>query len=107
MEIEIKFFVYRGVGDDEEEIELTIIGDAEPYVSANLRGHPDNWTPPEGGHVCVEAVLLGGKPWDCKLTDKETKDAEAMLYQAMEDYEPEPDSGYDDYIDRQYYYGPY
>jgi len=104
MQVEIEFFVYRG---DEEEIELTIHGDVEPYVPANLRGHPDNWTPPEGGASCVEAVLLNGKLWDGKLTAKERKDAEEALYNAL-DYEP--DSGYDDYIMDEradYYYGPY
>ena len=27
-----------------------------PYIPANLNGHPDNWTPPEGGDF--EFVLL-------------------------------------------------
>lgn len=110
MQVEIEFYVYRGEGDDEEEIELTIVGDVEPYVPANLSGHPDTWSPPEGGSACVEGILLNGEPWSGKLTDKETKEAETMLYQALEDYEPEPDSGYDDYIDddrADYYYDPY
>ena len=105
MQVEIEFFVYRG----EEEIALTIWGDVEPYVPANLSGHPDDWTPPEGGYSCVEAIFLNGRLWDGKLTAEERKDAEEVLYNALEDYELEPDD-YDDYIDddrADYLYDPF
>jgi len=91
--------VERGGDDDYCEYELTIVGDVEPYIPANLSGHPDNWTPPEGGSSCVESVLVevNGvlKRWTGKLTAEEETGAEQALYDQFEDYEPEPD--YDDY----------
>jgi hypothetical protein len=109
MQVETQLLVYRN--DDEDEIELTIVGDVEPFVAGNRRGHPDNWTPDEGGSCCVEAVLLDGKLWDGKLTKEEEKEAEEALQQAfIESCEPDPDSGYDDYIDddrADYIYDPY
>lgn len=107
MQIKTEFVIERG----EEEIELTILGDVEPYIPANLSGHPDNWTPPEGGHACVEVVLLGDQLWDGELTSEEEKKAEEALFRALEDDEPEPepDSWYDRYLDDQadYLYDPF
>lgn len=84
MQVEIEFVIYRG-DEDEEEIELTIQGYVEPYVPPNLWGHPDNWTPPEGGGAYVEQVFHNGKLWDGELTQKELEAAEIELYQAWED----------------------
>lgn len=84
MEITATIYVYRN--NDEDEIELTIVGDVEPYVPAKLSGHPDSWCPSEGGDVCVEAVLLDGKPWQGKLTAEETSEAERALEDAFKDH---------------------
>lgn len=34
---------------------------AEPYVPAYRGGHPDNWTPAEGGEIDIETVLVERK----------------------------------------------
>ncbi len=75
-QIEIEFCVER----EDDEIELTILGYAEPYVPANYRGHPDNWTPPEGGGSGVEDILLDGKPWSGTLTIEEEQRASEEIY---------------------------
>lgn len=31
---------------------------AEPYVPARLSGHPDSWTPAEGGEIDIEEVFV-------------------------------------------------
>ena len=66
--IEIDFNEY--VEDEETPnpglIELFLEGEVEPYIAANFSGHPDNWTPDEGGTACVHKVTY----WDEK-TKKE------------------------------------
>ena len=81
MEVVVKeFVIYRGEGDNEKEIILTILGDAEPYVPAYLSGHPDSWEPASGGSGYIEAIYLDGKPWCGKLTHKEEAEAEEAIY---------------------------
>ena len=75
----IEFIINRGEGDDEQEIVLEISGWAEAYVAANLSGHPDTWTPPEGGGSGVEAILLDGELWKGSLTKEEEKQVEEKL----------------------------
>ncbi len=113
MQVETTFCVERSIRDEDgehfyNEYELIIRGDVDPYVPANFRGHPDNWTPPEGGSSCVEEVLIEvkgvEKRWTGKLTTEEEKEAEQALFDQFElncedNFDP-PDSGYDDYMDR-------
>jgi hypothetical protein len=119
-ETSIEFYINRGEGDDEEEIELEIRGWAEPYVPAKLSGHPDTWEPPEGGGSGVEGIFLNGEPWKGKLTKKEEQEAESALaekfledmrdaaeYAAECKAEAMMDDYYDDYDDGRYgAYGP-
>jgi len=78
MEVICTFVIERG----DDEIELYICGDAEPYTPARFSGHPDNWSPPEGGAACVEGIFLDEERkerWEGKLTKKEEEDAEQLL----------------------------
>ena len=73
---------------DDEEIELHIFGDAEPYVPGCRRGHPDNWTPDEGGHASIIDIALDedcNKLWDGELTKNEKQEAESLLLSALEE----------------------
>jgi hypothetical protein len=104
MQAETTFFVEREEDDDYCEYELIIRGDVEPYVAANFRGHPDNWTPPEGGTRYIEGIFVKidgvEKRWTGKLTKEEEEQAEEALFEAFKDScEPDPDSGYDAYMD--------
>ena len=84
MQVTTVFYIER----DEKEIELYIQGWVIPYTPACLSGHPDNWTPEEGGDSDIEEIFLDEdctQPWEGKLTAKEKKDAERDLYRAMED----------------------
>lgn len=121
-EVCIEFVIYRG-DDEEEEIVLEVRGNAEPYVPANFSGHPDNWSPPEGGCSDVEGVFLNGQLWGGTLTKKENELAQEMLTNqlianiesAAEDAaearaEAMMDDYYDDYCDDDrcdYMYDPY
>lgn len=45
-----------------------------PYTPANLNGHPDNWTPPEGGEFEFNILDRNGRsaPWlERYVTDKD------------------------------------
>ena len=82
--ITTQFIIQR----DGKDLELWILGEAEPYSPQNLRGHPDHWTPGEGGSACVEAIFLDEDatiPWDGKLTSKEESEAEDKLLNQLED----------------------
>ena len=86
MEVKTTICIQR----DDEDLELYIFGDAEGFTPGNRRGHPDNWTPDEGGGSCVEGIFLdedANKPWDGTLTKEETQEAEeALMGQLEEDY---------------------
>jgi hypothetical protein len=82
--VSTEFVVYRDSEDGEEEIILEINGWAEPYVPANFRGHPDNWTPEEGGDTDIEEILYNGEPWEGTLTPSEESCACAQLAEALE-----------------------
>jgi hypothetical protein len=84
MQVQTVFYVER----DGEDIELHIFGEAEPFVPGNRRGHPDHWTPDEGGYASVDGVYTdedGSEPWDDELTASEKSDAESALYEAFEE----------------------
>lgn len=96
--VKITFYVER----DEDDYELIVKGSAEPYVPPNFRGHPDNWSPAEGGDADVDEILIEVdgvlKRWTGVLTPEEEEEAREELLQALEDIEPDPDSGYDDFL---------
>ena len=86
MEVKTTLVIQR----NDDDLELHIFGDAEPYVAGSQRGHPDNWTPDEGGCSCVEGIFLdedAKERWDGKLTKEEEGEAEqALMTQLEEDY---------------------
>jgi len=84
MEVQATIVVQR----DDDDVELYIFGEAEPYCAGNRRGHPDNWTPDEGGAVCVEGIFLdedAKERWEGKLTNKEEAEAEEALMHQLEE----------------------
>ena len=84
MEVNTTILIQR----DKIEIELYVFGDAEPYTSPNFSGHPDDWTPGEGGVSCVEGVFLDKEcevRWTGTLTKEEISRAESALMGALED----------------------
>jgi len=72
----IEFMIER----DDEEIELVIEGDIEPYVPAKLSGPPENCYPAEGGYAEITKV----EP-NVELTEEEAKQAEEKLYESYEE----------------------
>ena len=84
MQTTISFYVER----EGEELELTILGDVEPYTPARLSGHPDSWYPAEGGDVTIDSILLDDDLWDGELTSRESSLVEdALAVQALQDEE--------------------
>lgn len=84
MEAQTVFYVER----DDEELELYVVGDVEPFVPGNRRGHPDHWTPDEGGYATIEGVYTdedADEPWDGELTDSEKSEARSALMDAFEE----------------------
>ena len=83
----MELFITYHIERDDEEIELHVVGCAEPWVSGR-RGHIDDWTPDEGGYATIEGIWPDEdqvKPWDGVLTKKETADVEAALMDALAD----------------------
>lgn len=86
LEVSIDYSVVR----NDKDIELVIQGNVEPYVPANFRGHPDNWSPPEGGDALIECIQTYNEDgdlvkWNGKLTLKEEDEIKEALYQEAED----------------------
>lgn len=102
--VEITYLLER----DDEEVELTITGEAEPYIPAKIMGPPENCYSAEGGTASIIDVLY--KPegsdsfenWPGTLTSKEEEEIEEMLVsQAAEDAEDaRGDAMIEAYLDR-------
>ncbi len=63
-------FTYEIEYDDGDVlVTLEVEAEFEPVVPGNRRGHPDNWTPDEGG--CLESldITLNGKDITNKVDD--------------------------------------
>ena len=87
----------------------------QPYTPANFRGHPDNWSPEEGGETELTAMraTIRGKRVTLNtseatqrfgaetITDIEAMAAEAFQYDCRCDDGPDPDDERDREIDRQ------
>jgi hypothetical protein len=48
---------------------LEVEAEFEPFVPGNRRGHPDNWTPDEGGSLEGLDVYLNGKDITSRVDD--------------------------------------
>lgn len=60
----------------------------EPYVPANLSGHPDNWSPPEYGEI--EFELYDRRGYRAKwLEVKTTNDIEQAIFEKYEELKRE------------------
>lgn len=79
---EIVYYVDR----DDESTTLEITGCCSEYVAANFRGHPDNWTPEEGGDCEIEEIIdeATGEPWEGRLTATEKRDVLKALAERSE-----------------------
>lgn len=62
----IEFYIER----DDEELELEVTADVEPFVPGKLTGPPEDCYPDEGGTADITDIKLDGKPFD-GLTDYE------------------------------------
>jgi len=109
MTVKIDFYVER----NDDELELQITGNHTPGRPANLRGHPDNWSPPEGSEteIILVEVYRNKKfeKWEGELTSDEEKLALEKIAEQAEENPPEPDhdldfdDNYDPYPDRDIY----
>ena len=43
------------------QMPIRVLGVKQPYIPANRRGHPDTWTPAEGGELEDLRVFSGGR----------------------------------------------
>jgi hypothetical protein len=90
----VNVYVIRG---DDVEIELEVTGSVSAYVPAKRSGHPDTWSPSEGGDIEIETITLNGQKWDGELSPAERADAEDKLFEASQD--DDSDYDYDDSYD--------
>jgi len=64
---------------NDKEIDLEICGYYNPYIPANLSGHPDYWYPDEGGEIEIESITDDNGPWNGLLSSKEVYEIERCL----------------------------
>ena len=88
--------IYRTEDGEEMELELEIFG----RVDAGSKG---TYEYPDSPHeFFIDKILLYGEKWNGELTDSEIEEAEELLAQQIED--DGPDSGTDEYREKQYEY---
>lgn len=83
---------------DDEELEVKVTGFVWSFVAGNRSGHPDTWTPDDGGEVEIDKVTLDGRPFELTPNERakaEEKLAEEAQREAEESFD-EPDDDYDD-----------
>ncbi len=81
-------------GEGLGELEIEVTGTCTPYIAARLSGHPDNWSPSEGGDVEDITATLDGQPYELTSAE-EDKAAELLAEKAADAYDdddgPDPD----------------
>lgn len=93
---------------DDEEAELTITGEVEPYIPGKISGPPEHCYPAEGGTASIIDILYVPEngttldKWPGQLTSEEEDEVEEMLVnQATEDAEEaRADAMIEAYLDR-------
>lgn len=96
--------------DDEagesQELEIELTGSVEEYRPARLHGHPDTWSPAEGGDVEVENAVCKTDAYKhlfVELTKEENEKAkEALQEAAAEEYESRQEAWADAQADDYY-----
>lgn len=81
------------------ELTIEVSGRCEPYVPARLNGHPDTWSPAEGGDVEIEEVVCKNEALKYlfkDLTPEEREEAEELIRDDEGCYDDEEDED-DDY----------
>lgn len=96
---------------DGSEVAVIIRGTVTPFRRGRTWGHPDTWSPDEGGEIEIDSVCvdpgngIDGAKWDGELTSAEAADVLDALRLAAENddqdaREHEAECRYDDARDR-------
>jgi hypothetical protein len=70
-------------GHEVGEIEVKVTGTAIPYTPARFRGHPDTWSPAEGGGIEDFEATVDGQPFELSR-DEEERAVEALQERAAD-----------------------